>query len=143
MLRSLSQPKPKKGGRPKGQQWHNGIDPAEIIANYERLKSSVKVGELYDVSGGTIQTFLKTNFEDRYYAIASRPTWHSGINPAEIMATYERLGSLGKTGALYGVTPRPVQWLLAAEFPARYEAVAKYHQGTSSRSKGAKNARNA
>jgi len=117
-----------KGERPR--PWHKGINPNEIIANYERLRSTNKVGIIYSVPCGTIQTFLKKNFKDRYYAVAvqtsrlgnPRPLWHEEINPNEVMTTYETLGALTKTGEVYGVSPRTLTLLLQSEYPERYKA---------------------
>ena len=120
----------REGERPV--PWHSGIDPNEIIADYEKLKSAKKTGALYGVSEGAIQAFLRDNFKDRYQAVANRlewrggtdPAWHSSIDPNEVIATYERLMSARKAADFYNVRLDTMQRFLERNFIERYHAIA-------------------
>lgn len=68
----------------------------EVIAAYEELQSTNKVGELYDCSGNAVRTYLKNNG----YTFPSQGKLIN-IPDDEFIANYEKLQSADKMGKYY------------------------------------------
>lgn len=75
----------------------------EIIANYEKLKSSRKVAEIYNCSSTAVLNFLKKNNIQTY-----EHGVFSSIPEEEFIANYEELKSAQSMGELYGCSSTAV-----------------------------------